>query len=79
MGEFSLSHILILLIILLIFFGPKRLPDLGRSMGKAINDFKKGMNDSHDEEKREKAQELQASSSRKVDANEEIVIEKDKT
>ena len=45
MGEFSLSHILILSLILLIFFGPSRLPQLGQSLGKAIKGFKEGLNE----------------------------------
>lgn len=45
MGEFSLSHILILLFILLIFFGPSKLPQLGQSLGKAIRGFKEGINE----------------------------------
>lgn len=45
MGEFSLSHILILTLILLIFFGPSRLPALGQSIGKAIRGFKQGLNE----------------------------------
>lgn len=49
MGEFSLSHILILTLILLIFFGPSRLPALGQSIGKAIRGFKDGMNDVQNE------------------------------
>jgi len=44
-GEFSLSHILILSLILLIFFGPSRLPALGQSLGKAIKGFKQGLNE----------------------------------
>lgn len=44
MGEFSLSHILIVLVIFLIFFGPSRLPQLGSSLGKAIRDFKDSLN-----------------------------------
>lgn len=43
MGEFSLSHILLFAIVLLIFFGPSRLPALGQSIGKAIRGFKQGM------------------------------------
>jgi len=43
MGEFSLTHILLVLIICLIFFGPSRLPALGQSLGKAIRGFKEGM------------------------------------
>ena len=45
MGEFSLPHLLILLLILLIFFGPSRLPQLGSSLGKAIRGFKEGLNE----------------------------------
>ncbi len=49
MGEFSISHVLILTLVLLIFFGPSRLPALGQSIGKAIRGFKDGMNDVHTE------------------------------
>lgn len=45
MGEFSISHLLILTLILLIFFGPSRLPALGQSIGKAIKGFKQGLNE----------------------------------
>jgi sec-independent protein translocase protein TatA len=44
-GEFSLSHILLLSIIVLIFFGPSRLPALGQSIGKAIRGFKQGLSE----------------------------------
>jgi TatA/E family protein of Tat protein translocase len=43
MGEFSITHILLLGIIALIFFGPSRLPALGQSLGKAIKGFKQGL------------------------------------
>lgn len=36
-------HLLALVAIVLIFFGPSRLPTLGKSMGEAIRGFKKGM------------------------------------
>ena len=49
MGEFSISHVLILTLILLIFFGPSRLPALGQSIGKAIRGFKDGMNEVHND------------------------------
>lgn len=45
MGEFSISHILLLLVIFLIFFGPSRLPALGQSLGKAIRGFKQGLSE----------------------------------
>lgn len=45
MGEFSIAHWLIVLAILLIFFGPSKLPGLGASLGKAIRGFKQGLNE----------------------------------
>ncbi|RZA06548.1 MAG: twin-arginine translocase TatA/TatE family subunit [Proteobacteria bacterium] len=41
------EHILVLLVILLIF-GPKRLPDLGHSIGRTLKNFKDGMSSHHD-------------------------------
>ena len=37
-------HLLALVAIILVFFGPSRLPSLGKSMGEAIRGFKKGIN-----------------------------------
>lgn len=36
----GLPEILIVLVIVLVVFGPKRLPELGRSMGKGIREFR---------------------------------------
>ena len=35
-------HIIIILIVALLLFGPKRLPELGRSLGKGLNEFRRG-------------------------------------
>ena len=51
MGEFSIAHMLILAVILLVFFGPSRLPALGQSLGKAIRGFKEGINEINTEAK----------------------------
>lgn len=45
MGEFSLTHLLLVAVIFLVFFGPSRLPQLGQSLGKAIRGFKEGLNE----------------------------------
>lgn len=45
MGSMSFTHILLLLLIVLIFFGPSKLPQLGQSLGKAIRGFKEGLNE----------------------------------
>jgi sec-independent protein translocase protein TatA len=45
MDLFAPSHMLVLLLIILIIFGPSKLGDVGGAVGKAIKDFKKAMND----------------------------------
>jgi len=39
----SIWHLLLVLMIVLVFFGPGRLPGLGKSLGEAIRGFKKGL------------------------------------
>lgn len=41
----SIWQILIVLVIVLLLFGPKRIPGVGKSLGEAIRGFKKGLND----------------------------------
>jgi sec-independent protein translocase protein TatA len=42
-GLFQPAHLLFILVIALIFFGPRRLPELGAGLGKGIREFKKAM------------------------------------
>src|SRR4051812_4377528 len=42
-------EILIVLIIALVLFGPKRLPELGKSLGKGISEFKGSIGSEHNE------------------------------
>ena len=44
------QEFIIVLIIVLIIFGPKNLPKLGKMFGKTMNNFKKGMEESEDED-----------------------------
>ena len=41
----GVPELIIILIILLVIFGPKRLPEIGRSVGKGIREFKKSTSD----------------------------------
>ncbi len=45
MDIFAPSHLLVLLVIILIIFGPSKLGDVGGALGKAIKDFKRAMNE----------------------------------
>ncbi|MCK5215886.1 MAG: twin-arginine translocase TatA/TatE family subunit [Candidatus Omnitrophica bacterium] len=42
MGNLGLGEIVVLLVIVLLIFGAKKLPEIGRAMGRAIKEFKKG-------------------------------------
>lgn len=44
-GLLQPMHLLVILVIVLIIFGPGKLPELGNSIGKAIKGFKKAMDE----------------------------------
>jgi sec-independent protein translocase protein TatA len=45
MGSFSVWHLLIVLVVVVLLFGAGRIPTLMGDMAKGIKAFKKGMND----------------------------------
>jgi len=59
-------EIAILLVIVLLVFGPKRLPELGSSLGKAITGFKRGIKDSEQEIRKAVAEESTVAQSSEV-------------
>ena len=44
-GLFQPMHLIIILVIVLIIFGPGKLPELGSGLGKSIKAFKKALNE----------------------------------
>lgn len=41
-------HLLVILVIVILIFGPNKLGDVGGALGKAIKDFKKAMNEAEE-------------------------------
>ena len=68
MGSLGLPELIIIGVIALLIFGPKKLPELGSGLGKAIRDFKGAMSEPDEPAKPE----LKA----KEDKNEEKTEEK---
>ena len=44
-GNLGMSELIIILVIVLVLFGAKRVPEIGASIGKGIRDFKRSVND----------------------------------
>ena len=44
-GSVGMPELLIILVIALIIFGPRKLPELGRSLGKSLGEFKRASNE----------------------------------
>lgn len=55
--SFGAPEILIILAVILLFFGAKKIPELARGIGKGINEFKQATDDSEQDEIDEERQE----------------------
>lgn len=53
MGSFSIWHWLIVLLVVMLVFGTKRVSNLGEDLGKAIKGFKDGVKGETDKEDKE--------------------------
>jgi sec-independent protein translocase protein TatA len=45
MGPFSITEIVFIFVLALLIFGPKKLPEIGKTLGKGMREFKKATND----------------------------------
>jgi sec-independent protein translocase protein TatA len=45
MGPLGFPEMLIIFVVALIVFGPRKLPELGRSLGKSLSEFKRASNE----------------------------------
>ena len=44
-GSSGMPELIIIFVVALIIFGPKKLPELGRSLGRSLNEFKRASNE----------------------------------
>ncbi len=56
-GLFQPLHLLLILVIVLVIFGPGKLPEIGEGLGKSIRGFKKAMSDKDDDKAETKKEE----------------------
>ena len=49
MGNLGTGEILLIILVVLIFFGAKKIPELAQGLGKGVREFRKAMRDVQDE------------------------------
>lgn len=47
-GMFAPMHIIVVMVIVLLVFGPQKIPELGKGMGEALRSFKKALDEEPD-------------------------------
>jgi TatA/E family protein of Tat protein translocase len=75
-GSIGMPELVIILVIALIIFGPRKLPELGRSLGRSLGEFKKASNELRStleeevrvEEQKEQRTKMEAEQSSAIDA-----------
>ena len=71
----GLPEMALIMVVALLVFGPKKLPEIGRSMGKAIRGFQDASKEFENEFKREAEQIEQAVKTPALPESKEVVIE----
>jgi len=67
MGSFSIWHWLIVLVIVMLIFGTKKLRNVGQDLGGAVKGFKDGMKEANADKPAEEAQPTQQVSGQTID------------
>ncbi|MCL4511246.1 MAG: twin-arginine translocase TatA/TatE family subunit [Bacteroidetes bacterium] len=75
--DLSIGKILLILLVVVIFFGPKRIPDIAQSIGKGIREFKKAMRDVQDEIQKPVTEEPKATATKMIESSTPSVTKTD--
>ncbi len=81
-GSFGGTELIIALVIILLLFGAKRIPELARGLGSGVREFRKGSRGDYEveeEKKEEKSEELAASEDKPETRPEDVTAETDRT
>jgi sec-independent protein translocase protein TatA len=81
-GSIGGPELLIALVIILLLFGAKRIPELAKGLGSGVREFRKGSRGDYDEvedEKKERNEELAASEDKPEARPEDATAEADRT
>jgi len=80
-GSIGMPEIILILIVALLLFGPKKLPEIGKTIGRSIAEFKKASNDlkrSLEEEVDAASQELSAPAGKSAEKSADKIPENPK-
>jgi sec-independent protein translocase protein TatA len=69
LGNLGFGEIMMILVVVLLLFGARRLPEIGSSLGKGIREFKRSLSDVSDAVNTPVQSGDQAGSSRQIDAS----------
>ena len=78
-GSIGMPELVIILVIALIIFGPRKLPELGRSLGRSLGEFKKASNELRSTLEEEVRVEEQKEQRSKMEAEQQSAIDAART
>lgn len=76
-GSIGMPELIIGLVVILLLFGAKRVPELARGLGSGVREFKKGTTEGEVEDKKKKEQEEQLEATKKDENDDEANLEED--